>query len=247
MLTRSLFCALLLSAPCVAQMKTGAEMPGYPEVFGLEKAQQSSDYKVEEIAVEAGVSTMVNVLWPGESLSVTLHFVNESQSRLKAHGKVNVVSYGTSVPLGDVWAPHVFKIAEEGSAPFDIDLPASGSQDITLRPEIPERFGEMWIQLNSPAATRQGFVKVTPVAQDVSQIVAGVDKVGRQCKCPAVGLRSGAILLQGGERIAQRGLVAIQQRVKAQECHRPRSPTAMLEGMAICGCEGNRECQHDGK
>jgi len=141
MLTRSLFCALLLSAPCVAQMKTGAEMPGYPEVFGLEKAQQSSDYKVEEIAVEAGVSTMVNVLWPGESLSVTLHFVNESQSRLKAHGKVNVVSYGTSVPLGDVWAPHVFKIAEEGSAPFDIDLPASGSQDITLRPEIPERFG----------------------------------------------------------------------------------------------------------
>jgi len=34
----------------------------------------------------------------------------------------------------------------------------------------------------------------------------------------------------GGERMTHRGLVAIQQRVKAQECHRPRSPTACSKG-----------------
>lgn len=141
MVVRCLVCALWLTALCAAQMKTGSEMPGYAEVFGLQKGQQASGYRVEEIEVQAGASTMVNVLWPGESLSITLHFVNETQSELKAHGKVDIVSYGTSVPPGDVWAPHVFKIADEGSIPIEIDLPASGSQDIAIHPQIPERFG----------------------------------------------------------------------------------------------------------
>jgi len=134
-------CVLLLTTLCQAQMKAGADMPGYAEVFGLEKARLSTGYKVEEIAVEAGASTMANVLWPQEKLSVTLHFTNETQSELKAHGQVEVVSYGTSVPLGEVYVPHVFKIAEEGSTAFDIDLPALGSQDITIHPKLPERFG----------------------------------------------------------------------------------------------------------
>ena len=133
--------ALLVTSPSAAQMKTGSEMPGYSEVFGLEKGQLSTSYKVEEIAVQAGSSTMANVLWPRETLRITLHFVNETQSDLKARGQVNVVSYGTSVPPGDVWVPHVFKIAEEGSTPIDLDLPPSGSQDVTIQPQIPERFG----------------------------------------------------------------------------------------------------------
>ena len=137
----SMGCVLLLTTLCQAQMKAGADMPGYAEVFGLEKARLSTGYKVEEIAVEAGASTMANVLWPQEKLSVTLHFTNETQSELKAHGQVEVVSYGTSVPLGEVYVPHVFKISEEGSTPFDIDLPALGSQDITIHPKLPERFG----------------------------------------------------------------------------------------------------------
>lgn len=137
----SLVCSLSLTTLCFAQMKTGSEMPGYAEAFRLEKTQQASGYRVEEIEVQAGASTMVNVLWPGENLSITLHFVNETQSELRAHGKVEIVSYGTSVPPGDVWVPHVFKIADEGSIPIDIDLPASGSQDISIQPRIPERFG----------------------------------------------------------------------------------------------------------
>ena len=132
---------LMANMPCAAQMKTGPEMPGYSEVFGLDKGQLATSYKVEEIAVQAGNSTMANVLWPGEALHVTLHFVNETQTELKAHGQVNIVSYGTSVPPGDVWVPRVFKIAEEGSTPIDLDLPASGSQDITIQPWIPARFG----------------------------------------------------------------------------------------------------------
>jgi hypothetical protein len=136
-----LFLTAMLSTICFAQMKTGSEMPGFAEVFGLQNGRQATGYKVEEIAVQAGSNTMANVLWPQEKLSVTLHFTNQTRSELKAHGRVDVVSYGTSVPPGDVWVPHVFKIAEEGSVPITIDVPAAGSQDVTIQPQIPERFG----------------------------------------------------------------------------------------------------------
>lgn len=135
------FIVVILSAFSTAQMKTGSDMPGYVEAFGLDKQQPASDFKVEEIAVQAGSTTMVNVLWPGESLSITLHFTNEAQSELKTHGRLEVVSYGTRVSPGEVWVPHVFKIADEGATPIEIDLPPGGSQDLTLRPKIPARFG----------------------------------------------------------------------------------------------------------
>jgi hypothetical protein len=122
-------------------MKTGADMPGYAEVFGLEKARHASDYKVEEIEVQAGASTRANVLWPGENLRIVLHFTNQTRSRLKAHGTLNVISYRTSVLPGDVWVPHVFKIADESSTPIDLDLAESGSADIAVEPKVPERFG----------------------------------------------------------------------------------------------------------
>lgn len=139
--TSLVFMVAILAASSPAQMKTGSDMPGYAETFGLDKQQQASDYKVEEIAVQAGAITMANVLRPRERLSITLHFTNDTPSELKAHGRLEVVSYGTSVPPGDVWEPHVFKIADEGSTPIDIDLPSGGSQDSTLQPQIPERFG----------------------------------------------------------------------------------------------------------
>jgi hypothetical protein len=132
---------LLLTSFSLAQMKAGSDMPGYAEAFGLSQPQQASDYNVEEIEVQAGANTMVNVLWPGERLRITLHFVNEAQSAWKAHGKLEVVSYGTSVPPGDVWVPHVVKLADKGFTAMEIDLPASGAQDITIQPQIPERFG----------------------------------------------------------------------------------------------------------
>jgi len=131
----------VLSVVCAAQMKTGSDMPGFAEVFGLGAGKTATDFTVQEIAVRTGTSTMANVLWPGESAELTLRFNNKTSAVLHAKGAIRVVAYGTSVPVGDVWVPHVFKIADGSSVPIALDVPAGGSQDVRVSPVIPERFG----------------------------------------------------------------------------------------------------------
>ncbi len=140
----SLIMMIFLCLDAQAQMVTGASMPGFAEAFQLGKQDQAADYSVEEIAVKTGgpsEATMVNVLWPGEEAEVTLHFTNKTSVRLSTTGVAQVVRYGTSVPAGDVWTPHVFKIADEPPSPIIVDIPAAGSQDVTVHPAIGTLFG----------------------------------------------------------------------------------------------------------
>lgn len=124
-----------------AQMITGARMPGYAEVFDLAPDQQAKSYSIEEIAVSAGSSTGVNVLLPGDSISFTFRFKNQTARPIQASGVMQLISYKTQVPAGEIWAPHVSKIADEGSTPFQLNLPPLGTEDIVVRPRVPERFG----------------------------------------------------------------------------------------------------------
>jgi len=124
-----------------AQMVTGAEMPGYAEAFGLTTGEHATDYAVQEIGVKAGTGTMANVMLPGEHLELTLRLINKTDHRIQAKGALKLIHYRTSVAAGDVWVPHVYKVSDEGATPVEVDLPPSGFQDITVSPEIPERFG----------------------------------------------------------------------------------------------------------
>ena len=141
------FCFFLLRAPgSFAQMTTGADMPGFAEAFGLGKDNQASDFSVQEIAIQTSLrgatgSSMVNVLLPGETAAVTLHFINKRDQPLRASGVVQVIRYGTSVPVGDVWVPHVFKIAEESQSEIQVDISPNGSQDVVVHPQIGALFG----------------------------------------------------------------------------------------------------------
>jgi hypothetical protein len=130
----------------LSQMTTGSGMPGFAEAFGLEKQSEAVDFTVEQIGVHSGAgsateNTMVNVLWPGEAAEVTLHFVNKTDKSLRAAGVVQVIRYGTSVPVGDVWVPHAFKIADESQSPVSVDLAPNGVEDVVVRPQIGELFG----------------------------------------------------------------------------------------------------------
>jgi hypothetical protein len=147
-----------------AQMVTGSYMPGFAEAFNLGKQDQATDYSVEEIAVKTGGfgATMVNVLWPDEEAGVTLHFTNKTSARLTATGTVEVIRYGTSVPEGDVWAPHVFKISDEPSSSIAVDIPTGGSEDVTVYPSIGMLFGGYALVVRFPqhgAAFAGSFVR----------------------------------------------------------------------------------------
>ncbi len=131
----------LSSCVCAAQLTSGAKMPGYAQAFGIDGDKQAQDYSVDEIGVRAGKTTMANVLWPGEKAEFSLRFANRTRHEIRAKGKIVVEHYGTAVPEGEIWEPHVFRIADESFVPFELDLPSGGSQEVLIHPEIPEMFG----------------------------------------------------------------------------------------------------------
>ena len=142
---QALICLAAIAIACVpaihAQMITGSRMPGYAEAFDLTPSQQAKDYSVEEIAVSAGSSTGVNVLLPGEHVSFIFRFKNKTTHPIRASGVMQLISYKTQVPAGEIWAPHVSRIANESSPSFQLNLAPSGSEDIVVEPHVPERFG----------------------------------------------------------------------------------------------------------
>lgn len=133
--------ALVISSAICAQMVTGARMPGYAEAFGLTADQKATEYSVEEIAVAAGTSSGVNIVLPGESIEFTFRFKNLTDHPIHSSGVMQLISYKTHVPAGEVWSPHVSRIADEGSTSFQLDLLPSGTEDVYVKPSVPERFG----------------------------------------------------------------------------------------------------------
>ena len=132
-----LLCALallMLALPGRAQTVTGAAMPGYAQTFGL---TGSPAYMVQLV----GGTVPGNVLWPGDRPAWTFQVVNDGSRALSAVGRVEVIAYGTRGAPGDVWTPHVFKIAQAGSVAVSATVPAHGYADVTVSPRIPARFG----------------------------------------------------------------------------------------------------------
>jgi len=127
--------------PSSAQMTTGSAIPGYAETFGLGSAQQAKDYGVEQIGVKAGATTGANVLWPKETAEFTFRLVNKSQNPIKARGKMDLIQYATKGRVGETWVPDMFKVADVGATPVEVDIPAQGTTTVTVSPRIPERFG----------------------------------------------------------------------------------------------------------
>ena len=132
-----LLCALALLLPALpgrAQMVTGAAMPGYAETFGLTGRPA---YTVQVIRGSAPG----NILWPGDRPTWTFQIVNDGDHAINAAGRVEVIGYGTRGAPGDVWTPHVFRIAQAGSVPVAAEVPAHGYADVTVSPPVPARFG----------------------------------------------------------------------------------------------------------
>ncbi|HEY8965896.1 MAG TPA: hypothetical protein VIM58_05600, partial [Candidatus Methylacidiphilales bacterium] len=126
-----------LPVPASAQMRAGDKMKNYEEVFGLSLKDRTPAYDVTLVASRpAG-----NVLAPGEQPEFTFLLTNLRDEPLRASGKFDVLAYGTKGIPGDIWLPEMFKSADLPALPFQADLPAKGSQLVTVRPELPAAFG----------------------------------------------------------------------------------------------------------
>ena len=125
---------LLFPIGAWAQMTTGAKMTHFAQAFGITDQHSFN-------AVLADSSVPANMLWPGEQPTWIIQLQNISSTPIKTAGKIDVVHYGTRGAPDDVWTPEVVKLDDAASIPVDIDLPARGFQNVTIKPQLPETFG----------------------------------------------------------------------------------------------------------
>ncbi len=138
---------LCLAVAAQAQMVTGAKMPGYADAFGL---TAKPDIEIHQLSVDTGSATMVDILNDGEQARLVFHLINHSSDKISGPATFRLVHYGTSVPEGDVWVPHVFRIAEVGTTPVTLDLPKGGSEDIAVTQQLPAQYGGYAMVLDVP-------------------------------------------------------------------------------------------------
>ncbi|MDR1192101.1 MAG: hypothetical protein LBK60_10650 [Verrucomicrobiales bacterium] len=143
----ALFCCLSVTAGaltvnCHAQLSTPDQQKNYDSVFGVKLKQRSYPYEVALIDSQpAG-----NVLVPGEQPVFTFLVKNNLAEPIRAaDARVSVIAYGNvgdpTADYGNCWFPILYKKADLPDIPVNIDLPAKGSQLVTVSATLPETFG----------------------------------------------------------------------------------------------------------
>ena len=127
----------LMSQVAMGQMVEGQDIPEFGKTFGV--IPHKHDYPVSAIYMQTNIPG--NVLWPGDSLSITIQLINNLSKTVEVKGSMLVISYGTKGNAGDIWTPAMFKIKEEDKVPLAATIKAGGFLNIQVQLTIPARFG----------------------------------------------------------------------------------------------------------
>ena len=130
-----------LSQKSEPQMVTGQGMAGFAQAFGLAERQSVPKYTVSQIGIQAGSWSGVNILWHAENAFCTFNLRAAKGVEIHCAGKLEVIAYQTTVPVGDVWIPAVKSLGSVDETIFRVDTSVGGEQTVRVSPKIPEKFG----------------------------------------------------------------------------------------------------------
>jgi hypothetical protein len=124
------------------------DVKDYEEVWGLKPTHFGKDFwgphfhENGQVRVQLIASSAVaNLFWPGEQPELTLQFVNLTDQPLMAKGKLDLCQWGMRIGMENMWKQRVFRIADRGTTPLEVNLPAKGFQNVVVKPSLPEKFG----------------------------------------------------------------------------------------------------------
>jgi hypothetical protein len=147
----ALITAFLLVVGSAAQAATPgwrltAEAKEYHEAWGVNPKylgggagpfHENGKVRVQVIAANA----VGNLFWPGEKPELTLQFENLTDQPIAAKGKLDLLQWGLRIEMDDMWGQHLFRIAECGQTPIEVNIPAKGFQNLVVKPKLPDTFG----------------------------------------------------------------------------------------------------------
>lgn len=126
----------VLVLPAVAQMKTGRGMIDFNKTFKLD------DKLIPNIQITLLETNAPGCMYiPGEQPAITFQFENKTGKPIKVAGKAELMQYAARGIPGDIWMSKVIKLRDCGTTPVEVDLPARGWKNITIKPKLPPEKG----------------------------------------------------------------------------------------------------------
>ena len=178
-LTAATFAAIALAlVQTAAGAHAGRDALGLRETMGL-AADANLPYSCQFVKATA----TGNVLWPGEQAQFTFQLVNNSNKPIRCQGKVDVIPYGCTGDPGDMWAKKIFKTGATSSTRIEVDIAADKFQNVTVKPDVPERLGGYGMVVDLGPSGRSfvtSFVRTfqpSPTAVHYPQITSDVTDV----------------------------------------------------------------------
>jgi hypothetical protein len=150
MLTRSIALLLLL---LVVGATSGADMPiaagGKPQAADFARAWGVSAEDLGARFAKAGSlgiaqiagSIPANILWPGDTASLTIQFTNADKRTLTVSGRWMLIAYHLTTPTEDVFNLGLEREREWPIGTVSIEVPGAGFGDVTVTVDPPMRFG----------------------------------------------------------------------------------------------------------
>lgn len=120
-----------------AQMKSGRDMQNFAAAFGLAPEAGFKNLRVTLVETNAPGC----MYYPQEQPEITFQIENLGDKPLKISGRCDFMMFATLGIPGDIWLPRVEVLRKLSPLAVELDLPAGGFQNITLRPELPEEKG----------------------------------------------------------------------------------------------------------
>lgn len=116
------------------------------KAWGLNPAEANNLFSQNGVlrAVLIKSSVPANVLWPKDQARMTFQFRNLTDAPVVSTGKLLTIQYELYTPTSantDVFDVHIRKIADAGSVPIAVNIPAHGIENVVVKPFVPERFG----------------------------------------------------------------------------------------------------------
>ena len=90
---------------------------------------------------EKSSSIPMDVLHPGDKATFVLHVTNDTDQPVTTGGRLDVIRYALKTKENDFFSYSLESLGTSSSTPVLVNLPAHGSEDVTVSPDIPALFG----------------------------------------------------------------------------------------------------------
>lgn len=132
----------------------------WAEAFGVDPLQEPNTFSTNgrmRVLLNAS-SEPTNILWPGEQPELQVLVTNSTATPITGKASVLVVAYESYTFEGELFRYGARKLFEVPGVPVTLNVPANGTQELLVKPPVPDRNGGFAVLLQVEGEAHRLFI-----------------------------------------------------------------------------------------